>query len=307
MDTVPADDWIERAFIPRVVDGYVIGRGACDDKGSLAAMVVAILEILESGERPPQPVWLLAAGDEEYSQCGIRDFLETEHLPIGRAVFGEPTELQPVVQHKATIRWDITAHGRAAHTSRAELGHSAILDIVKVIDALGAYERDLKRMHLGSLTSGPSLTVTMIEGGRARNIVPDTCKIAVDFRAPPELDARRGFADLFEQLNELGLSLTHGEFQCFAPALRTDPQHEFVKSVVEFCRDELRRDVEPTGVPYGSDAGWMPRSIPTIVLGPGSIAQAHAADEHVEIKQLAQAVGIYHRIVSCDWSGKATR
>lgn len=115
------------------------------------------------------------------------------------------------------------------------------------------------------------------------------------------MDARRGVAELFQQLDRLGVSLTHSDFQCFAPALSTDPNSHFVQRVREFCCSELGQDVQPTGVLYGCDAGWMPDSVPTIVLGPGSIAQAHAVDEHVESKQLAHAVAIYHRVASFDW------
>ncbi|MCC7086246.1 MAG: M20/M25/M40 family metallo-hydrolase, partial [Pirellulales bacterium] len=128
IDTVPADDWPDRAFRPRHEGNVVFGRGACDDKGSLAAMVAALQTILESGERPQQTIWFLAAGDEEYGQTGIRHFLQTQDLPIGRAIFGEPTDCVPIVQHKGTIRWDLTVHGRSAHTSQPALGHNAILD-----------------------------------------------------------------------------------------------------------------------------------------------------------------------------------
>lgn len=301
IDTVPADDWLERAFVPRVADGRVFGRGACDDKGSLAAMVLALLELLESGRRPPQPVWLLAAADEEHAQSGIKHFLAAEKVPVGRGVFGEPTRLIPVIQHTGIIRWDITAHGRSAHTSQAELGHNAIHDIMRVIEALANHECQLRALYNSELVGGPSLTVTMIEGGRTRNMVPDQCKIAVDFRVLPEMDPQQAVDDIYARLDTLGLSLEHSEFQCFAPALNTAFHDPFVERVVEVCRSELAHNVLPTGAPYGSDAGWMPRDIPTIVLGPGSIGQAHAVDEYVELAQVVQAAAIYHNIISYDW------
>ena len=166
MDTVPADDWLDRAFDPRREGGEVFGRGACDDKGSLAAMALALLEILESGERPPQTVWFLAAGDEEYAQTGIKKFIAEHQAPIGRGVFGEPTECVPVVQHKGTIRWDITVHGRSAHTSQPEVGRNAILDTMRVIAYLAQHQEQLRRRFTNPWMSGPTLTVTMIHGGR---------------------------------------------------------------------------------------------------------------------------------------------
>ncbi len=122
MDTVPADDWSERAFIPRLSEGRILGEERVTIK-HLLAMAFSVLELLESGERLPQTVWFLAAGDEEHGQAGIKRFLSANHLPFGRCVVGEPTELLPVVQHKGTIRWDITVHGRRRSSSQAELGH----------------------------------------------------------------------------------------------------------------------------------------------------------------------------------------
>jgi acetylornithine deacetylase len=301
VDTVPADDWLQRAFRPRREGATVFGRGACDDKGSLTAMALSILELLESGERPPQTVWFLAAGDEEYAQAGIKKFVAEHQSPIGRGVFGEPTDCIPVIQHKGTIRWDITAHGRSAHTSQPEIGHSAILDIVKVIEALAKYERKLCARYTSALMSGPSITVTMIEGGRSRNMVPENCTIAVDFRVLPGMDPRHAVDELREQLTTLELSVTHSEFQCFAPALNTEPNDPFVRQVVEFCQNGLRQSIAPAGVPYGSDASWIPSNIPAIVLGPGNIAQAHAVDECVDLGQIVQGAVTYRRILEFDW------
>jgi len=148
-DTVPADDWADRAFTPRARGGAVYGRGACDDKGPLAAMVLAVCDLLSAGERPAQGVLLLAAGDEECGQTGIKEFARAhasvKEWEVDRGVFGEPTSVMPVVQHKGTIRWDITVRGRSAHTSRPELGQNAILDMFRVIQCLEEKTADLRR------------------------------------------------------------------------------------------------------------------------------------------------------------------
>ena len=199
IDTVPADDWLEHAFQPRLQGSLLFGRGACDDKGSLASMVIALLEILESGERPPQTVWFLAAGDEEYAQTGIKSFIEKHPERIGRGVFGEPTEGVPVIQHKGTIRWDMTVHGRSAHTSQPELGRNAILDAMRIVGYLSQYQEQLCRRFTSPWLSCPTLTVTMIHGGRTRNAVPDECTIAVDFRILPGMDRRQSVDELFRR------------------------------------------------------------------------------------------------------------
>jgi acetylornithine deacetylase/succinyl-diaminopimelate desuccinylase-like protein len=300
-DTVPADDWADLAFSPRVSQDRIYGRGACDDKASLAAMIVAAIELLESKCLPPQPVWILVAADEEYAQTGIRTFLDRSPPSLGRAVFGEPTDLSPVIQHKGTLRWDITVTGRSAHTSQAEHGRNAIVDMTRVIQCLAEHDKHLKSQHHNALLTGPSISVTMIEGGRTRNMVPDQCKVAVDFRVLPEMDMQRSFDDVAERLDSLHLKLEHSDFQCFAPPLNTSPDNAFAQRVLGFCRAERGHEMELMGVPYGSDAVWTPPHVSTIVLGPGNIAQAHAVDEFVELPQVAHACAIYRSIMETDW------
>lgn len=302
MDTVPADDWPERAFQPRREGEVVFGRGACDDKGSLAAMVVALLEILESRQDLPQSVLFLAAGDEEYGQTGIKQFVQSNQSLLGRGIFGEPTGCTPVIQHKGTIRWDLTVHGRSAHTSQPELGQNAILDTMRVIDVLSQYEKQLRLRYTSPLMSGPTLTVAMIRGGRTRNAVPDECTIAVDFRILPGMDRQASVDELLTALAALAIPISHSEFQCFAPALNTTLDDPLVTATLTYCSETLGRDVEPAGAPYGSDACWAPEGVPAILLGPGDIASAHAVDECVDLVQVMQCANVYRQLLLKDWA-----
>ena len=300
-DTVPADDWPDRAFTPRVHDGHVIGRGACDDKGPLAAMALALCDLLSAGERPPQTVLLLAAGDEECGQTGIKAFAAADAWDVGRGVFGEPTSVMPVVQHKGTIRWDVTVRGRSAHSSQPELGRSAILDMVRVIECLREKTAELRRRFPNPLMTGPALTPTMIRGGRTRNAVPDECTLAVDFRIVPGMDRQAAAAEVFAAIAALGLEVEHSDFQCFAPALSTSPDDPLAQQALAFCGAELGRKLAPAGAPYGSDASYMPYGRPAIVLGPGSIDFAHAIDERVPIVEVVQCARVYRKLMTHDW------
>lgn len=302
IDTVPADDWPDRAFRPRPEGGLVFGRGACDDKGPLCAMILAVLELLESGQTPPQTVLFLAAGDEEYGQTGIKSFFAGNSAPIGRGIFGEPTLCRPVIQHKGALRWDITVRGRSAHTSQPELGRNAITDMTRVIAELAKYQDELWGRHVSPWMTGPTITVTMINGGRTRNSVPDECTIAVDFRTLPGMDGQRSVQELYARLESLEVSLSHSEFQSFAPALSTSPDDPLVLAALSACQHELGQDVTPAGVPYCSDASWIPDGVPAIVLGPGDIAHAHAVDEHVELEQVIRCAAIYRQLLLHDWS-----
>lgn len=303
MDTVPCDEWADRAFVPRVDDGRVFGLGGCDAKGSLVAMALALLDLLETGQVPPQPVYLLAAGDEEYAQTGIKEFGRVFDRPLGRGIFGEPTENRPVVQHKGTVRWDITVAGRSAHTARPELGRNAILDMMAVIETLSRHEDDLQARHTNPLMTGPTLTVTTIQGGRTRNAVPDECTIAVDLRVLPGMDPAEARQEVIQVVSRVDAEVAHRDVQIMTPPLSTPPDHPFVRGVLDICRARRGQPVGAMGVPYGTDAAWMPGGAPAIVLGPGNVAAAHAPDEYIEVAQCAECAELYRDLVMRDWAG----
>ena len=297
IDTVPADDWPETAFVPRLREGQLFGRGACDDKGSLAAMILAVEELLESGSRPPLSVALLAAGDEEYAQTGIRQFAALDY-PLARAVIGEPTGLQPILQHKGAVRWDITVHGRSAHSSRPELGRDAIAGAMRVIRHLEECQQRLGSTFTNRLLTGPTITVTMIHGGRTRNAVADECTVSVDFRILPGMLPAAARQELMSSLATLGLELTHSDPQVMTPPLATAAEDRFARTALDICRRVTgRSDLDFAGAPYATDASWVADRAATIVLGPGGIESAHAVDEHIAIDEVASAARIYFELL----------
>jgi len=296
IDTVPADDWAETAFTPRFKDGRLYGRGACDDKGPLAGMALAVRDILESGALPPAPIDLLAAGDEEYAQTGIK-YYAAMGVPLRCSVVGEATDLAPVVQHNGTVRWDIVAHGRSAHTSRPELGRNAILGATEVIRDLQQYQTELRRTHHNPLVYGPTITVTMIRGGRTRNAVPDECVLSVDYRVLPGMDPAGAREGVIAMLAKAGHDVSHGPTQLITPPLSTSPQDNFCKTALEVCRHHAgRASMAMTGAPWGTDAAWVADRAPSIVLGPGTTATAHAIDEFVDVEEVVTCARIYRDI-----------
>lgn len=298
LDTVPADEWADRALNPILCDGDLIGRGACDDKGSVAAMVLALERVLESGVTPPRSLTLLCAGDEEFAQTGIKHFRDSLNDGLAYGVFGEPTRLHPVIQHKGTVRWDLTVHGRSAHTSQPELGKNAVLEMVEVVAALGRYQELLQRNWTSPFMTGPLVTVTMIHGGRTRNATPDECTIAIDFRVLPGMDPASEKEALIDYLmGVVEAEITHGPNQLITPPLATDPDNPFCRRVLAACRGVGGEHVALRGAPYGTDAAWVSDLCPSIVLGPGDIASAHAVNERVAITEVVQAAEIYRRIM----------
>ena len=296
MDTVPADDWADRALVPRTKGSILYGRGACDDKGPLVAMVLALLELLES-RQPERSVLLVAAGDEEYAQTGIRHFMaETEEI-FQFGVFGEPTRNVPVVQHKGVVRWDITTMGVSAHTSQPDLGRCAILQMMQVIEAIGHYQAVSERQHTNPMMTGPRITVSRIDGGRTRNAVADRCTAWVDFRIMPGLDPMAERQALIEHLATLDVAIEHAEAQVAVPPLSTPIDDPFVDQVLKICTEVSGTKIEPTGAPYGTDASWLPAGVPAVVIGPGTIDHAHAIDECVDLKEVVRCAEIHLQLM----------
>lgn len=299
MDTVPAAEWGDAAFQP-IVDGRrVVGRGACDDKGPLLAMAIALRRVLDRGERPPAPIWLLAAADEEYAQTGIQHFARGFEGRLRGAVFGEPTQLSPIVQHKGIVRWDLTVHGRSAHSARPELGVNAILGMRRVLDAIAHVERELQQRFIAPLVGGPTLTVTRIQGGRTRNAVPDACTIALDVRIVPGMEPAGTRETIIAMLAAAlaDVELSHGETQVAMRPLDTAVEAPFSREVLRACQAVTGADAAFAGVPYGTDAAWFPAHVPALVLGPGDIADAHTAREEIDVADVEKAAEIYYRLM----------
>ena len=296
MDTVPADDWMETALSPRVENDVLYARGACDDKGSLAAMLLALEEVWRGDKLPPHPIWMLVAGDEEYAQTGIKEFRERgDSLALG--IFGEPTRLQPVVQHKGTVRWDIEVHGRSAHTSRPELGINAIYFAMTAIAELELLQNELQSKHQNALMTGPMLTVTMINGGRTRNAVPDLCTLSIDHRVVPGMDPMKARKTVINRLGKIeNASFTHKTPQLITPPLATNPENSSCQTILKICK-KYQNNIQLRGEPYGTDAAWISDKAPALVLGPGDITYAHAIDERIALADVVTGAKIYRDIM----------
>ena len=288
---------------PRVLDGRLYGRGACDTKGALAAMLAALGVLRDRRADLNVHVLLLAAVDEEYRFRGVLRFVEalreqTGDAPLAGAIVGEPTALRLVVAHKGCLRTRIHTLGRAAHSSRPETGINAIDAMAGVLAALGVYRDSLAARH-HPLTGSPTLSVGRIWGGTAVNIVPDRCTVEVDRRLIPGEDAAGALAELDAVLAGLQREQPALAFEREEPfvadwSLDTPPEAAIVAAAAAACA-AAGLDGTPAGVTYGSDASklWALARVPSIVFGPGDIAQAHTADEFVPLEELPRAAAVY--------------
>jgi acetylornithine deacetylase/succinyl-diaminopimelate desuccinylase-like protein len=300
MDTVDLGPMGAQALRPERRDGRLYGRGSCDTKGSLAAMMLALAALQATRERLRVNVMLLASVDEEHGFSGVTAFVASK-FPVHAAVVGEPTELRIVVAHKGCVRWRLSTVGRAAHSSRPEEGDNAIEQMAEVVQALRAFQTRLRaRRH--PLVGAPTMSVGRIWGGTGVNTVPARCTIEIDRRLIPGEDAPGALAEVDAFLAAYsaahpGLKISREEPFVADWPLETPDQAAVVSAGRAACTD-LGLLAQPIGVPYGTDASklWALGGIPAIVLGPGSIAQAHTAEEYVALAEVAAAAQLYQRL-----------
>lgn len=295
MDTVSVEGMTIAPFEPRVENGRVYGRGACDAKGCLAAMMVALARVA-GGEPPPRSVILCAAVDEEYLHGGARRFL-TDSGPIAAAVIGEPTLLHVVIAHKGALRVRVVTHGVSAHSSNPERGVNAIYRMARAVLALEDYAASLAARAPHPLVGSPTLSVGTIRGGVAVNVVPERCEIMVDRRIVPGETPDEALAEIEAVLAPVLAAGDVVEPTLKDCAVETAAHEEIVTLALDATR-AAGIAAEPEGVAYCTDGcDFAERGIPLVVLGPGDIAQAHTADEWIELEQLEGAVEVYERIM----------
>ena len=297
LDTMGVAGMRGEPFSGELAEGRVWGRGACDCKASLAGMLVALRRAAQ--ERLPGACLLTAVVDEESFFTGIRTFVRQDPpLPVRGAVVGEPTGLEIIDRHGGAVRLTFVVHGRAAHSAYPELGDNAIVHAAELVQALAAHHRDLQTE--GDQAAGArTCTATLIHGGSAINVIPERCAVGVDRRLRPGEEPER----VREELEQVVAWASGGRFAWETELLLLDaplasrtpsPLADLCERAVREVRGAARRNL----VNYSTDASKLAeRGLEAVVLGPGDIAQAHAAEEWVEVEQVEEAAEIYYRIV----------
>ena len=294
LDVVPpSEDHPYPPFSPTRVDGAVYGRGAVDAKASGAAMVQALIDLAESGWRPPKNGRLVVAlteceetGAENNGMDKLRRRVFGDVLPdVSAALVGEPTELRPCLAQKGLLILTATATGETAHAARAHLGTNALLPAARDLLALDALSFDRDDPLLGR----PTANATMIEGGTAKNVIPDRCMTTIDVRSTPAYTHGELTAIVRDAL-ESRVSV-HSE-RIVPCATSADAP---VARAVQSALLGLGLDADPFGSPTASDWIFL-NDVPTVKIGPGRSELSHTADEHVEVDQLERAVEVYAEI-----------
>ncbi len=305
-DTVPVMGMTIEPWTPVVRDGRLYGRGACDIKGGMTAMLGAVARL--AGERPRgMPTIIMACTvNEEHGFSGataLAQLWSQAGSIIPRrpdvAVVAEPTQLQVVVAHKGVVRWRCHAHGRAAHSSQPQLGLNAIFAMSRVLAALERYQHDVvTRLGQHALCGTPTLSVGTITGGLSVNTVPDICTIEIDRRLLPGENPEEAYRHVLDYVGaETGHdpAIEHEQPFSIGCGLSDRVNGPLAERLMAAGR-EAQIDCRTIGVPFGTNAAAIAAAgVPSVVFGPGSIDQAHTADEWLALDQLVQASEVLYR------------
>ena len=298
-DVVPVDGqpWTSDPFVLTRKGERLYGRGTCDMKGFLACALAAAPLFANGGLK--RPVHLAFSYDEEIGCLGAPDLIAAIRAglpPPAVVVVGEPTDMEAVSGHKGIASFRVTVTGREAHSSLAHLGASANMAAISLLSALAALARDLTaRADPASPfhPKGATLTVGQINGGAAVNILARECVFAFDLRTPPGMDAEEILRPFFHLCEEIEADLktraleasVRVERRASTPALAPEPDSEAERLVRRLTGD----NGPPRAVAYAAEAGQFQQAgFSTVICGPGSIDQAHQADEYVSLEQLAR-------------------
>lgn len=296
MDVIPALDeelWHSPPFEADAREGRIYGRGATDAKGSLAAAMEAMGRAAAK-KTAGGSVALAAVVEEETGRSlGAKRLMEEYRPEMGLIL--EPTGLRLAIAHKGAIRPAITVYGRAAHSSSPESGINAVSIAGEVIRGLEEYRGEVRKTA-DPLLGHSSLEVTMIRGGERINVIPEKCVVYVDRRLTSGETVKGALDGLARAVEGIGArtgARLDIELLCSYPPSAIG-EGEPVAALVQGALDGLGLPAAPVGFPAGCDM-WTFRKngVPTAILGPGSIAQAHGIDEFIDREQLNRAVLVY--------------
>jgi acetylornithine deacetylase len=306
-DTVPTDGMTIPPFVPEVAGARLYGRGSCDVKGGMAAMLLAFKRLVQERPKRSASVVMACTVDEEFTHTGSSTLAGYPHR-ADLAIVAEPTRLNIVDRHKGAVRWKVRARGVACHSSTPELGANAIYRMATVVSALAEHAAQLSDGQRDPVLGPATLSVGRIEGGQSVNVVPDWSEIEVDRRVIPGESPAEAYDRVARFLRERFLEPDWLEFQppwVNMPALSGEGSgaRDWLAGTVAAVGRATGQTPEVMGVPYGTDAGPLSAGgLPSLVFGPGDIAQAHTRDEWIELDQVRMAADAYYQI-ACEFGG----
>jgi acetylornithine deacetylase len=294
LDVVPASEpgWQTDPFSLRKLDDRLIGRGACDMKGFVAAALALVPDLVAMDLSAP--IHLALSYDEEAGCRGVPHLLSRLPelcVPPAGAIIGEPSGLVPVLAHKGKAAIRLTAKGVAGHSSRPDLGSNAIHALVQVLDKAVAQAAALQSGPQDARFAPPwsSLQIGTVSGGLAVNIIPDRAGAELEGRAIAGVDPQEILAPVIKAAHTAGIAV---ETLSTYPALALEPDHPLAVLI-----EDLSGKAALAAVSYGTEAGlFQAAGIPAVICGPGEIDRAHKPEEHLTTGELEDCCALIRRL-----------
>jgi acetylornithine deacetylase/succinyl-diaminopimelate desuccinylase family protein len=299
IDTVPAGElalWSTDPFGGEIKDGRIYGRGAGDDKGSVAAQIMALVTLVRAGVPLVGCLQVAVVADEESGGLVGTKWLHDEGvLAPDYLVVGEQTNNRVAIGERVACGIDLTVFGRSAHGATPWAGENAVLKAARALSWL--QDRLFPKLQARAVPylPPPTLNVGKIQGGIQWSIVPERCKVEMDRRLIPGETREMAMAEIRALLDEFNETVEPLRYELFstgevAPNINTPPDDPFVGVANEALEDSCGEKRSLTGYVQTSDGRWFAGDgIPIIIFGPSDPAVAHATDEQVSIEQLTEA------------------
>jgi acetylornithine deacetylase ArgE len=296
MDVVPSgnrESWQVDPFRASVKNDRLFGRGASDMKGGLASIMKAVENTVKSTPLKRRLVFVATAG-EETGFIGMSKLIQNSIVTSNSAtcvVIGEPTDLKPARAHRGIYRLKVEFFGKSAHASTPELGINAIEYACKLVESLEKVRDELDKTK-DELLGVTTLTPTMISGGIGENVVPPNTEIILDSRRLPVHSSELVHSKVDANCRNLGVNYKISELVNHEPL--DTPEGSFITKLTENLTG-----ARSVPCPFGTEGSlyWGTLRLPTIVLGPGTVEQAHVDNEYVELSQIDRAVQLYSSLI----------
>lgn len=305
LDTVPPGTGMKEPYTPRVSDGRLYGRGACDMKGAVGSMIYALYLLRQSGISFSGDLFLTAVIGEETGGAGTRHLVNSG-FRTDFAVVGEPTDLRICTSHKGVCNLLVTFMGRACHGSVPEQGANAIIAASDFIQRMKKELLPRLKERMQERVGAATINVGVIGGGTKVNIVADSCALELDRRwvegesmqsAVSEIEDIAGAVCEEDPSLRYEVQLLNSQNGYYGP-LHVPERHELV-GLVSKALGNIAQDPEIVGMQGWTDAATLYHAgIPAVLFGPGGLAQAHTSDEWVEVRQLVESVKGYIAIAA---------
>ena len=294
LDTVGTENYAE-PFLTRVEDGRVHGRGACDMKAALAAYLEVVRLIRAADVSLAGDLIVTGLADEEHQMIGSRHL--GRHGPwADYGIIGEPTDMAVCPAHKGQVAFHIRTFGKAVHASMPEKGINAIGSMSQVIEAFRAYGAELMTRKAHPLCGHARTSPGVIRGGTIVSTVPDFCELEVDRRTLPGETGEDVLREYRALLDRLAASSSEFRYEISGPTMDIAPldipiDTPVVRSVMRAYQEVMGDEVAASAFFGGTDAPNF--GFPSLIFGPGSIAQAHSTNEFVRTDDLVSATEVY--------------